>query len=293
MGRVTCMGLTTLDVVQVVDRLPGPDEKLVASDGWVAFGGPAANAAATSAALGVPTRLVTALGTGPVADLARAGLAAAGVEVVDLAPEVADLLPVSSVLVSGGARAVVSRNAVRAPDLAEAVAAADAGAAGDVLLVDGHHLGAAVVLATRARAAGVHVLADGGSWKPGLERLLAQVDIAVLSGDLVLPSGARPRSGGEVDVLLTAVAGFGPRVVARSAGPAPVRVLLGPGDVRELTPEVVPAEQVVDTLGAGDVLHGAMAAALAGGAGPLDALAAGVRTATASVRHRGALGWTG
>uniref|UniRef100_UPI001F43AFEB PfkB family carbohydrate kinase n=1 Tax=Cellulomonas citrea TaxID=1909423 RepID=UPI001F43AFEB len=79
----------------------------------------------------------------------------------------------------------------------------------------------------------------------------------------------------------------------QSAGPAPVRVLLGPGDVRELTPEAVPTGLVVDTLGAGDVLHGAMAAALAGGAGPLDALAAGVRTATASVRHRGALGWTG
>lgn len=291
MGRVTCMGLTTLDVVQVVDRLPGPDEKLVAADGWVAFGGPAANAAATSAALGVPTRLVTALGTGPVADLARAGLLSAGVEVVDLAPTVAGLLPVSSVLVSGGARAVVSRNAVRAPDLVEAVACVDPGAVGDVLLVDGHHLGAAVAFAVRARAAGVHVLADGGSWKPGLERLLAQVDTAVLSGDLVLPGGTRPRSGDEVDALLSAVAGLGPRVVARSAGSAPVRVLLAPGDVRELAPDEVAAEQLVDTLGAGDVLHGAMAAALASGAGPLDALAAGMRVATASVRHRGALGW--
>lgn len=293
MGRVTCMGLTTLDVVQVVDRLPGPDEKLVASDGWVAFGGPAANAAATSAALGVPTRLVTALGTGPVADLARAGLVAAGVEVVDLAPEVADLLPVSSVLVSGGARAVVSRNAVRAPDLVEAVSSVDPGEVGDVLLVDGHHLGAAVALAARARAAGVHVLADGGSWKPGLDRLLAHVGTAVLSGDLVLPSGTRPRSTGEMDALLAAVARFGPRVVARSAGAGPVRVRLGPGVVQELTPDEVPAEQVVDTLGAGDVLHGAMAAALAGGAGPFDALAAGMRAATASVRHRGALGWAG
>ena len=293
MGRVTCMGLTTLDVVQVVDRLPGPDEKLVASDGWVAFGGPAANAAATSAALGVPTRLVTALGTGPVADLARAGLVAAGVEVVDLAPEVAGLLPVSSVLVSGGARAVVSRNAVRAPDLADAVAAVDAGAAGDVLLVDGHHLGAAVALATRARAAGVHVLADGGSWKPGLERLLAHVDTAVLSGDLALPGGTRPRSAAEVDALLSGVAAFGPTVVARSSGPGPVRVLLGSGVIEELSPEQVPAEDVVDTLGAGDVLHGAMAAALVGGAGVRDALVAGMVAATASVRHRGALGWLG
>ncbi|MBU4337658.1 MAG: carbohydrate kinase [Actinobacteria bacterium] len=296
MGRVTCMGLTTLDVVQVVDRLPGPDEKMVASDGWVVFGGPAANAAATSAALGVPTRLVTALGTGPVADLARAGLDAAGVEVVDLAPTVPDLLPVSSVLVSGQSRAVVSRNAAGAPDLAEAAALidpalVDPGAGGDVLLVDGHHLGAAIVLARRARAAGVHVLLDGGSWKPRFEQLLAHVDTAVLSGDLVLPGRARPGSSVEVDALLVAVAELGPRVVARSSGPGPVRVLLGPGVVEELSPERVPAEQVVDTLGAGDVLHGAMAAALAGGAGLLDALAWGMRCATTSVRHRGALTW--
>ncbi|MBU4214266.1 MAG: carbohydrate kinase [Actinobacteria bacterium] len=309
MGRVTCMGLTTLDVVQVVDRLPGPDEKLVASDGWVAFGGPAANAAATSAGLGAATRLVTALGTGPVADLARAGLAAAGVEVVDLAPDVADLLPVSSVLVSGRARAVVSRNAVGAPDLAEAAARVDPGEAGDVLLVDGHHLGAALVVARRARSAGVHVLLDGGSWKPGLERLLAYVDTAVLSGDFVLPGGARPgavlpgdqRAVTEarpapaegVEALLLAVAALGPTVVARSSGPAAVRVLLGPGLVEELSPEQVPAEHVVDTLGAGDVLHGAMAAALAAGAGPLEALASGIRCATESVRHRGALAWLG
>ena len=110
---LVCCGLTTLDVLQVVDAVPGPDQKVVARDLRVAFGGPAANAAATAVALGVPTTLVTALGEGPVGDLVRAGLRGAGVEVVDLlAGRPADP-PVSTVLVtaSTGQRAVASTNA--------------------------------------------------------------------------------------------------------------------------------------------------------------------------------------
>jgi sugar/nucleoside kinase (ribokinase family) len=59
-----------------------------------------------------------------------------------------------------------------------------------------------------------------------------------------------------------------PRLVAQSSGAGPVRVrVVGPegGRTSRLQPSVVPAEEVVDTLGAGDVLHGATAAALARG----------------------------
>src|SRR5690606_27237741 len=54
-SMLVCCGLTTLDVTQVVDRLPEPNEKLTGRELTVAFGGPAANAAATAVALGVPT----------------------------------------------------------------------------------------------------------------------------------------------------------------------------------------------------------------------------------------------
>jgi len=277
-GSVVCVGLTTLDVVQVTERVPGPDEKLVADDGWIAFGGPAANAAATCAALGVDVRLVTAVGVGPAADLVRVGLADAGVEVVDLAPDAPDLVAVSSVLVTGRGRAVVSRNAQAAPDLSGAAADVPGAGAGDVVLVDGHHMGAGVVLA--ARSVGATVLADGGSWKPGLDELLAHVGIAVLSGDFHLPSSD--------DDLLTAVAALGPSVVAQTHGAGPVQMLTPDGTVHQIRP---PQVEVTDTLGAGDVLHGAMAAALARGADPLAALEAGVDVASRSVQSRGALGW--
>jgi sugar/nucleoside kinase (ribokinase family) len=300
---LVCCGLTTLDVTQTLDRLPAADEKVVADGLDVTFGGPAANAAAVAVGLGVPTTLVTVLGTGPLADVARAGLAAAGVAVVDLAPDATDVLPVSTVLVTRatGERAVVSVNGARTPRLP--APAVDLLTDARALLVDGHHPGAAVALARAARAAGVPVLLDGGSWKPTTADLLTVVDLAVLSGDFRLPA-PEPRDargpGGAlddeaVDALLDAVAAYGPSFVARSAGAGPVRVRLARPDgvvARSvLRPPAVPRGAVVDTLGAGDVLHGAMAAALAKGEGPSDALAEGVRRATASVRHAGARGW--
>ncbi len=289
-----CCGLATLDVVQRVQAVPGPDEKVVAQSLDVTFGGPAANAAATAVALGVPTVLVTALGAGPIARLVRDGLVAAGVRVVDLAGDDPGDPPVSTVLVTVGTgqRAVVSTNASLRPDDLGPVAAR---AAEDLLdeatavLVDGHHLAAGIAVAGASRRRGIPVLADGGSWKPGLERLLALVDVAVVSADFVVPGAG---SAGAGDAVLDRVAGLGPSFVARSAGAGRVRVLLPSGMYDEVAPPAVAPQDVVDTLGAGDVLHGAVGAGLARGVDPLAALRDGVVVATRSVLHPGALGWT-
>lgn len=276
---VLACGLATLDVVQTVDHVPAPDEKLVATGLDVSSGGPAANAAVTCALLGVPARLLTRVGGGALGELVARDLADAGVDLVDLAPDGARP-PVSTVLVTRatGERAVVSVNATLAPASGPADPTVPDGVWSDVavVLVDGHHLDLAVVVAAQARRRGVPVVLDGGSWKPGLEALLAHVDVAVLSADFRVPDGVprpgrpvpdgAPRPGAPVapapdaaDVL-AAVLRLGPTVVARSAGPGPIEVATADG-ARARVP--VPAVTVVDTLGAGDVLHGALAARLA------------------------------
>ena len=314
-STVLACGVAVLDVQQTVDRLPGPDEKLVASDLLVCSGGPAANAAVTAAALGVDARLVTRIGDSPLGRLISADLAAHGVEVVDRAGPF-EQPAVSTVLVTRGTgqRAVVSVNASRPRSAIPEDVAGDWGqalvAGADALLVDGHHLDLAIPVATAARAAGIPVLLDGGSWKPGLERLLALVDIALISEVFGVPAeqlpaeqvlteqvpaeqlraelgGSRPReAGGDV---LAAVAALGPPVVARSRGPRPLEVLTHSG--RAEAP--VPVVEVVDTLGAGDVLHGALSAWLAvrGTGGLLDGLAWAARLAADSCTAAGARGW--
>lgn len=286
MVTVLACGVAVLDVQQTVDRLPHPDEKLVANDLLVAAGGPAANAAVTAAALGVGARLVTRIGDTPLGRLISADLSAHGVDVIDRAGPL-DRPALSTVLVTRGTgqRAVVSVNATRhgpaADDIGREADALVAGA--DAVLVDGHHLDLAIPLAAAARSIGVPVLLDGGSWKPGLERLLALVDVAVISADFRLPAGL---AGGE---LLAAVRALGPPVVAQTRGPLPIDVLAAAGRAEVPVPRV----DVVDTLGAGDVLHGALLTWLAvRGTGDLHAaLDWAARTAADSCTAPGARGW--
>ncbi len=287
---LVCCGLTTLDVTQVVDRLPAPNEKLTGRELTVAFGGPAANAAATAVALGVPVTLVTGVGSGPIGQVVRAKLAAAGVRLVDLLEGQDVDPPVSTVLVtaSTGERAVVSVNDARPREYGAVPDGVLAGAG--TLLVDGRLVEAAIPLARAARAAGLRVMIDGGSYKPGTEELLAECDVAIVSADFHLPGDGSPTTAdpGSVEDL-AAIAAGGPAFVARSAGEGAIATLVGGAVVGV---EVPGASRVVDTLGAGDVLHGAFAAAWHAWRGrELEALRFAARVATASVEHAGARGW--
>jgi len=288
MRRVVACGLATLDVVQYVAHVPAPDEKVVADGLVVAAGGPALNAVLTARALGVAATLVAHVGHGPVADLVRAELAAGDVALVDVAgPTGAP--PVSSVLVttSTGERAVVSVNAAGVVERPEIDVDVLAGA--DALLVDGHLMAAAVALGSAARERGVCVLLDAGSWKPGTEALLAHVDVAALSADFTLD--------GALVGDLAQVAALGPSWVIRTHGAGAVE--LHDARAGTTTTRLVAPATVVDTLGAGDVFHGALLAALAG-LGPRPharamarAVDSAVRVAGWSVRYAGARGWVG
>jgi sugar/nucleoside kinase (ribokinase family) len=287
-GAALACGLATVDVVQVVEHLPGADEKVVALGAEVSAGGPALNAALTSSLLGVRTRLVSAVGAGPLAGVVTRDYASCGVTLIDVAPPGFEP-PVSTVLVTSdtGARAVVSRNAVGTVEYADHSERRveewldDVGA----VLVDGHHLPVACAVAREARRRELPVLLDGGSWKPGLEALLEHVDVAVVSSSFTVPDG-----GGRHGDGLTALLDLGPWWVARTDGAHPVRWVRADGSAGEVQ---VPPVEVVDTLGAGDVLHGALLATLAReGTGDLPAALAGaVEVAARSVGARGPRGW--
>ncbi|MGV8907679.1 MAG: PfkB family carbohydrate kinase [Propionicimonas sp.] len=267
------VGLATLDVVQLVDRLPGTNEKTTAQATWLAAGGPAAVAAVTFAALGGRARLWTALGNAPAARLAAADLAAAGVELVDVAPPGFELA-VSTVFVdaASGERAVVS-GAGHSPALGKIAGPDLAGI--DVVLVDGHHPGLARSAALAA--SGIPVVVDAGSHKPVFDDILAFVTDVICSADYVHPAGLDPH----------ALLALGPRLVAVSHGGAALDWWT-PDAAGSVAPEPVAA---IDTTGAGDVLHGAYCHALASGLGRVPALERAVAVATQRVRHLGPFAW--
>ncbi|MFE7170728.1 PfkB family carbohydrate kinase [Streptomyces sp. NPDC057616] len=248
------VGLCTLDVIQLVDRVPAADEKLTAREQVVAAGGPAANAAAAFGHLGGAARLLTAVGSHPLGRAATADLEGLGVTVTDLAAGSPEPPAVSSILVtaSSGERAVASTNAVGhrltpPGDLDAWVAACD------IVEFDGHHMELALATARAARAAGRTTVLDAGSWKDGTRDLLPHIDVAVCSADF------RPPGVDTVPETLRFLRRHGVAWSAVSRGGRPI-VWSGPDDGGTVE---VPTVRVADTLGAGDFLHGALTHGLA------------------------------
>lgn len=270
-------GLTTLDVVQHVERLPERDEKVTSTEQFLAAGGPAANAAVTFAALGGSAVLVTALGSGPAADVARADLRAHAVRVVEVPVESGDT-PVSSVLVErrSGERSVAGTDATALrPTTTSPITSYGA----DVVLLDCHHpeLAEAVLDAERAPA-----VVDAGRWKEPMRRLLPRAQTVIASAGFRTPDA--PDSAASARELLR----MGVPTVLTTHGPNPVRWLDG-GTRGSVTPPRVTA---VDTLGAGDAFHGAYCLQVAAGPPDVpDRIAAAARVAALRTTVAGPRAW--
>ena len=246
------VGLTTLDVIHRARRAPGPDEKMTAERQDLAAGGPAANAAVVFAALGGRARLITALGSGPAAAVARADLTAHGVEVVDLAEGTGLDLGISAIRVDvlTGSRSVLSMDAAAI----DVPAPQDPGALLDgceVVLLDGHHPKVATRLAAAAREAGIPVVIDAGRWKPVMAELFPHASTVIASADFRLADGTAPATSASSSAV--PVAGRTQWAVTHGAGPVIWWTDDAAGEV------AVPAIEAVDTLGAGDAFHGAFA----------------------------------
>lgn len=263
-------GLCTLDVLQLVASYPGENEKVTALAQTVAAGGPATNAAATAAHLGTRSVLMTAVGRHPLAAGIHADLAALGVELVDLAPEDPGSPAVSSIVVSAGNRAVVSTNG-GSRELADPDLSILAGAS--AVQVDGHYPALARAVLGEARRRGIPTVLDAGSWKPDTPDLLPLLDVVVCSADFRPPG---------VEDIPRFLAGHGVRWIAVSGGAGPIRRWTVDGFAEHPVPRV----EVVDTLGAGDVLHGALTVEIARRWPLTDATFAAALDAAATVASR-------
>lgn len=243
------VGLTTLDLIYGVAQLPQPNRKQTATEMAISAGGPATNAAIAFRHLGNRAIVLSALGVHPLADLVRADLATQGVECIDLAPHRTAPPPLSTVMVtpSNGDRAVVSRNALDLQVDARLPSDLDL-ASVDIVLADGHQLGASLAVAQKVRTNGVPIVLDGGSWKPHLDTLLPLIDYAICSADFFPPGCHTP-----MEVIQYLQQAITQPQIAITQGGEPI-FYHDQGTSGLLN---VPQIQPVDTLGAGDAFHGA------------------------------------
>ena len=257
MTTVTCVGLAVLDLVFGVATRPERGRKAFADSMTLVGGGPAANAAVAVARLDGDARFLGRLGNDVIGDLiiddfAKWGVDASGVHRIQAAPS-----PVSSIVVEAdGERTIVNHSdpSLFAPD--DGIVAADLmgsdAVLGDLLWPTG-----ALSAMREARAAGVPGVLDFDETPRG------PIDVMLTAPThIIFSSPALASVSGELDP------GQGLEIV-RTMTDSWIAVTLGSGGVLWLDDADVlrttPAFDVsaVDTLGAGDVFHGAFALGLA------------------------------
>jgi len=242
------VGMVTLDLVYLSAKLPGHNQKVVASDYTVAAGGPATNAAVTFSYLGDRATIVGVVGTHPITQLIRGDLERYGVAIADLDRNHTEPPPVSSIIVTEGTgdRAVISLNAAKIQASSDRLPA-EIEAEGDIVLIDGHQMAVGCAIAQLAKTKNIPVVIDGGSWKPGFENVLPFVDYAICSANFY-PPGCNTS-----DDVLTYLARVGIPHIAITRGEQPIQYFSRGASGHILVPQV----NAVDTLAAGDVFHGA------------------------------------
>ena len=240
--------MVTLDLVYMTGGPPKANQKLVASDYTVSAGGPATNAAVAFSALGSAATVLGVVGTHPITHLVRADLESIGVAIADLDPERAEPPPVSSILIteSTGERAVVSINASKS-QMSPAQIPSEILAGVEVVLIDGHQMAVGQAIAQQACTQNIPVVVDAGSWKTNFEQVLAMADYVICSANF------HPPGCEDVESVLAYLRSLEVPHIAITHGEQPIQYCSG----EEVGEVAVPQVEVVDTLGAGDIFHGA------------------------------------
>ena len=240
------VGLTTLDFVYLSDLPLQPNQKAIARDYLTVAGGPATNAAVTFSSFGNQSKLLSVVGKHALTELIKEDLQQHNVHSWDLMPEKADSPPVSSIIVTAttGERSIISLNAVKS----QATCSIDSGLLDnvDLVLLDGHQLEVSLQVAAIAKKRQIPLILDGGSWKPGLEKLLPSVDYAICSANFYPPQ-CQDRAS-----VFSWLKNRGIQHIAITQGDQPILY-----HYQDIYSEIaVESVEAIDTLGAGDIFHG-------------------------------------
>lgn len=288
-GRVVVVGSVNVDLVVAIERMPLPGETVTGGRFTRHHGGKGGNQAVAAARLGASVAFVGAVGDDAFGSDARSALVAEGIDLTGLVtlPGVAtgvalilvDAGGENSIAVAGGANDAVT------PDLVGRALRALELRATDIVLV-GHEVSTAsareaLLLARRAGARTILNPAPAHGLDSGT---LAMADILTPNqGELaVLADDNGPTVGPKALSLLE----------GRAADRAIVVSLGGDGallvDSSGATPIAAPRVEVVDAVGAGDTLNGALAAGLVAGLTLPEAAQRAVAAASLAVTREGA-----
>ncbi|GAA0771682.1 sugar kinase [Roseibium denhamense] len=238
------IGQAYIDVTFLTDCLPTGDQKTIAQDYAISFGGNAVTAAFCCAKLGGKPELLCSQADDWLARMFQDMAAKYGISIHGRKVEESSL---SFIMPNGGKRAIVRcrDNDFLHPFPPLTLTGLKA------LHLDGHMPDAALHYAKACRELGILTSLDGGAVRENTDELLAHIDVAVVSERFCEQLG---KSVGETLAYL------------RSKNCPVGAVTLGDqgmvwyehgGPDKVLPALSVPLEKVVDSNGAGDIFHGA------------------------------------
>lgn len=239
------VGVTGQDVVHYYhDSLPAEDTKIRSSDFDTFIGGPAANAAIAYARLGGRAILASYIGNSFIGKYIKSELEQYGITVIDLSNEKLQMPNISSVLIneSNGKRTIISgQREITKANLSAVLEVIDSV---DFCLCDCNLGDTAVQILQLLSDKNKPIVLDAGSWKDNMDQCLAFATEVISSATF----GKNNR-----DILQLADE-YGLEFVAKTQGEKDILFKQGT-TIGALTPPK--PERVVDTLGAGDIFHGA------------------------------------
>lgn len=238
------IGHAYIDVTFLADELPKGDEKSVARDYAVAFGGNAVTAAFCCAKLGVAPDLIASNSNDW---LGRMFLDMAAKYGISVHARKVNRSSLSFIMPKDGKRAIVR---ARDDDYLHPYPILNLGSA-RALHLDGHLPDAALHYAMEFRKLGRLTSLDGGGLRSNTDELLGYVDVAVVAERL-----CEQMNFTEVE-MLDYLKRKGCKIGGVTSGERGMLWYDESGKVQRLPALFVPKERVVDTNGAGDIFHGA------------------------------------
>lgn len=238
------IGQSYIDVTFLADQLPTGDEKLVARDYAVSFGGNAVSAAFACAKLGVAPDLLCSIADDWLGHMFLDMAQRYKMTVHGWRTKESSL---SFIMPKDGKRAIIR---CRDDHYQHHFPLLDLDGC-RALHVDGHLAPAALHYAKECRQRGILTSLDGGALRPGLLDLIGFIDVAVVSELLCTQMNLDPAG------MLAYLRSRGCRVGAVTLGEHGIHWYAN-GSADQHTPALsVPKAEVIDTNGAGDIFHGA------------------------------------
>jgi len=237
------IGQAYIDVTFLTDVIPTGDDKTVARDYAISFGGNAVTAAFCCAKLGLPPDLLASVADDWLGRMFIDMAAKYGISVHHRKVRESSL---SFIMPHGGKRAIVR---CRDDEYLHPFPPLNLGGC-RALHVDGHQPDAALHYARACREAGILTSLDGGGLRANTHELLAFIDVAIVAERLCEQMDLSPPQ------MLEYLKSRGCRIGGVTRGERGMLWYDERGEVQALAALDVPSERIVDTNGAGDIFHG-------------------------------------